>query len=773
MWLLLPMLCASLVLGIGIGALNGVDYTLFDCALVVWLALSALTLAFAKRPISPLLLFASGYALGVVLVVEPPEAPSVPINVEVTCILVVERTSMRDEGWTVTGRLTGSRAESSDEWDVASARVAVHRSSGGWVPTRGDVVMMRVRFRPVGGALHEFAFDPERHARVSGLDASGTARSELVLVSLGRGPLAEIDRLRVRLERTLVTRLAPREAGVLLAIVTGDKSRLDPELRAAFATNGAAHVLAVSGLHLGILCAGAFAVLRRLAILVPALSGRFGAERSAAVATLPLVVAYVLLTGAAASAVRAGIMASVVLIGVMNDRRASSIHALCAAIFVMLVSNPCWLFDVGFQLSVSATASLILTPARPAHGAIRKLLEGIRISTVASLATAPILLWHFGETPLLSPLTNLVVVPPIAFVALPCALVGSLLDALGLFWGGLLIQLAGASVRLAVAIASGAAPVLEVSLVWGRPAGLGLVGWAWVGLWSPRFGVSRTRETLVSLTFALALIAVDAPVDEDALRVHAIPIGQGDCTLVESGAGRFLVDAGGSVTTHGGTARRAILPYLSGRGVARLDVLVLTHADLDHAGDAAEMVRAMRPGEVWVAAGQSSAAFRRARAAASEVGASWRVLRVPLVRIAGSASIVALPTLGGLGRNDGSLVLRVCERRICALLAGDIGAGREEMLLASGVSLRADYLKVAHHGSRTSSRPDFLDRVRPRVGVIHIGRGNRFGFPHQDVIDALRRRGTRIRRTDSGRAVIWATDGVHTWEEPAYSVWQR
>lgn len=770
MWLLLPTLTISLAAGIGTGALSGASQALVVPGIALWLFASAAALIHRRRPVAPVFVFAAGWALGVFVVVDPIESDAVPLDLDVTCLLAVERTSMRDGGWAMTGSLVGLRLGALNTWEVAGGRVVIQRVHGGWVPTRNDVVMLRARFRPSGGPLHEFAFDPVAHARVSGVAAYGVARSELVLVSLGRGPRAAIDRLRVRLERSLMTRLAPREAGVLLAIVTGDKSRLDPELRAAFAANGAAHVLAVSGLHLGILCVGVFAVLRRVVGLSPVVSSAIGAERAAAAVTLPLVLAYVLLTGAPASAVRAGLMASIVLIGVMNDRRASSVHALCAAVLTMLVTNPFWLFDVGFQLSVAATGSLILTPTRSAPGVAAKLIEGIRISTVASLATAPVLLWHFGATPLLSPLTNLVVVPPIAFVALPCALVGSLLDAVGLPGAGVVLWAAGASVRCAITVASIGAPFLEAALVWGRPAGLGLLGWTWVGLWSPAFGAASLRTHAVLVATSVALVAFDSPQRSEELRIHAVPTGQGDCTLVESGVGRLLIDAPGSLASSGSRARRAILPYLAGRGIARVDVVVLTHADLDHAGDAAEVVRATRPAEVWVPDGQSSAAFERARAAASDVGAEWVVVRIPTVRVRGDSTLSVWPALSGLGRNDGGLVMRQCERDVCALFAGDVGAAREEMLLASGVALRAAYLKVAHHGSRTSSTAAFLDAVRPRVGVVHVGRGNRFGFPHREVVRALSTRGTRIRRTDDGAAIVWATDGTAFWEEPAYSV---
>lgn len=767
MWLLLPLLTLALVVGIALGTLGGAS--IFLPSLLAWCLVSLAALGFGHRDLGGLLTISAGLFLGLVAVTQTRPPPDLPLGEGTHCAVHVERTSLRDDGWTVTGRLLATRTDWHARWTYNHhGRIVIHRAVGGWVPTFGDVVSVRVALELPPGPLHEFAFDPGAYARLRRIDGSGAAESELILISLGRGVRPAIDRLRIRLERSIVTRVGPKEAGVLLAILTGDKSRLDPELRDAFAANGAAHVLAVSGLHLGLICVALYGTLRRVFRRSHLVVRWIGGDRASALITLPAMVAYVLLTGAPASAVRAGVMATVMLSAIILDRKPSGIHALCTAVFVMLVENPAWLADVGFQLSVSATASLILTPKRPTSSALSWLIEGLRISSVASLATTPVLLWHFGATPLMSPLTNLVVVPPIAFAALPLGILGAAFDVLGLPGAGWLLWGAAASVRLAIAVASFGAPVLEVSIVWGRPAALGLFGWSLLALASPGFGCASIRAHLAVSLCAAALCVWDLPLVGDDLVVHAIPVGQGDCTLVESRAGRVLIDAPGARSRPGSIARRGVIPYLLGRGVRRVDVVVITHADLDHAGDGATMIRWARPREVWLPAGQESFAMSRARGAATEVGATVRTLRLPFARAREHSSVVALPGGPGLGRNDGGIVLRVCEGPVCALLAGDIEQPREEMLTRAVPALHAEYLKVPHHGSRTSSTAAFLDRVRPRVAVAHVGDGNRFGFPHADVVERYRARGVRFRRTDTGRAILWRTDGTVWWEPDAY-----
>ncbi|MFT6397029.1 MAG: competence protein ComEC [Bradymonadia bacterium] len=767
MWLLLPLLTLALIVGIVIGGVGGASVA--APALLAWIVASIATLGFGRGQRAGLLAMCATTLLGIVVATLPEEPVEIPLDEVVHCAVRVERTSLREDGWTITGKLVATRGSWHDDWDAhEQGTVVIHRAAGGWAPTYGDLLSVRASLALPNRALHEFAFDPVAYAQLRGIDASGSAESELILLSLGHGLRPAIDRLRVRLERSIVTRTGPREAGVLLAILTGDKSRLDPELRASFAANGAAHVLAVSGLHLGLICLALFGTLRRLFQRSAVVARWIGAERAAALVTLPATIGYVLLTGAPASAVRAGIMATIVLSAVILNKKSSGIHALCMAVFAMLVMNPSWLADVGFQLSVTATGSLILTVKRSTDSLFSWLVEGLRISAVASLATTPVLLWHFGATPVMSPLTNLVVVPPIAFLALPLAIVGTFLDVLRLPGAGWCLWAAAWSVRLSVTIASVGAPLLELSIVWGRPHALGLLGWSLLAVGSPGLGCTSRRAHVSVILLAASLCVWDVPTRSDDLLVHAIPVGQGDCTLVESPAGRMLIDAPGVRGRPGATASRAIVPYLQGRGIRRLDVVVVTHADLDHVGDAAAMIRWGMPDEVWLSAGQHAAAMSRALAAAEEVGATIRVLQLPLARVRGDSSLVALPGGPNLSRNDGGLVLRVCERAICALLTGDIEESREAMLVGAVPALRADYLKVPHHGSRTSSTPEFLDMVRPRVAVAHVGRGNRFGFPHSDIVARYDRRAIRFRRTDAGHAILWRTDGRRWWEPAAY-----
>lgn len=666
-------------------------------------------------------------------------------------------------------------------WQSTSAptRVRFTFESPTWHPVCGDVLHVRGELIPPRRALHSYAFDPEAYYRSRGLAAGVRLDGTPALASPSEpGPPAAalataLDRHRVRMERSLSTRASPETVGVLLAVTTGSRGLLEDATRRRYAANGAAHVLAVSGLHLGLLCAAVYGLARRAVRLATLLTRRVPADAIAAALTAPLVVAYVAMTGWPASAVRAGVMALVVLGGVVASRPASSIRALAAAVFGMLVVRPQWCTEVGFQLSVAATASLVGTaalaasrgsaPACPAWRRVaRAVLVSLRVSTVASLATAPVLLWHFGRVPLLSPLTNLIAVPPIALVALPSAVIGANLDALGLPGAGLAIGVADLAVRASAWVADSGSAVLEAQLTWGRPRPVALVGWTLLATASPWLGIARPRAHAVVAAASAVLVAAAPPTAwrTGELRMHAIPVGQGDCTLLILPDGtRALVDGGGDPASPSDTAWTAVLPYLHGIGVGRVDVVIASHADFDHAGGLPALVAELRPAEVWLPPRDARPVVLRIRAAASAVGARVRTITWPLARVREDTRLVAWSAAPGMGHNDAGIVIRVCYHRVCFLLPGDIEAERERALLLSGAPLGATVLKVPHHGSRTSSTEAFIDAVLPALAVLHVGERNRFGFPKPDVVRRYTDRGILVRRTDDGELVV-TTDGA-------------
>lgn len=635
---------------------------------------------------------------------------------------------------------------------------------------RGDEIVVPaevIRPRPV---LHEFAWDGARSAQRNGLVARLSATGEPRWVGARWVPLRGVDRLRLRMERAILTRVAEREAGVLVAMVTGSRGELDDDLRASFAANGGAHVLAVSGSHLTLLAGAVFWLLERVFRRVPRIAGRWGARVAAVAVTLPLVVCYVVLTGSPPSAARAGVMAVAVLLAELFGRKPAALHALFASAALLLAWQPFWLLDAGFQLSWAATLALMVSTQlgrSPMNSALRpgrlrralRWLGGVVATSVApSMFTAPIVLWCFGAIPLWGVLTNLVVVPALAVVGLPFGAAGALLEAtVPSPVGAVLLWVAQMATRLSLWLGTTGSGVLEAPLVWGRPSVAGLLGWSLfglAGLWSQR-PCSGAFVGLSTVGLCVALL-MDAPPwlsAPGALRISAIPVGQGDCTLVELPDGAtLLVDSGGAGTDPAATGRWAVTPWLRGVGIARVDAVVATHGDLDHVGGIGGTIPPL-PAAVYLTSAASLRPPLARVVAAGAIGAGARlVVPAPGRYRLNEVGWLDAPSRG-LEGNDASLAMRVCHAGLCALLAGDAEAPREAELWARG-GLRADVLKLSHHGSRTSSTPIFMDAVRPRLALAELGRDNRFGFPHPETLSTLRTRGIWLERTDAGRSVV-------------------
>jgi competence protein ComEC len=676
-------------------------------------------------------------------------------------------------------------------WRPARGRVAIPRVGAAWLPAVGDTIRVLGRVEPPGHGLHEFTFRPDSYARAIGVTGTLWVEGEPVLVASRPGLLRAIDRFRLRVERSILSRVSGPEAGVLLSMVTSSRQELDPEVNRQFAASGITHVLAVSGMHLTLLALCLVFVLDRLLRWVPLVAGSWGARRTAVLLTAPVMVAYVVLTGAPASAVRSGVMALLVVAATALDRRPSGRHALWGSVVLMVAWEPLWLLDVGFQLSVAATWALLAhgrqqrqagdshaeAPVGRAAAAVawcrKNVRETLLTSVAACLATAPVVIWNFGALPLLSPLANLLVVPAIGTAALPLGAMGASLDAVGLPGGAPLIWLAAGFTRFGLWVSTTCEGVLSASLVWGRPSPWGLVGWTILAVWAPRVGTRPGRLDALTLVLAAALLVADPPPawrPAPVLRLHAIPVGQGDATLAELPNGTtLLVDAGGSGRVTPDTGLRTVLPYLRSLGHARIDVLVATHQDADHIAGLVELVEPLRPREIWTGGLDASRPLVKSLLeAATRAGARVRRLDTEAHRVeAGRTVIEVLPTHHGFEGNDASLMLRLCIGETCALLSGDAESEREAFVVSTGVPLAAAYLKVPHHGSLTSSTAAFVDAVRPRVAVFHVGYENRFGFPRQATVETYRRRGVVMRRTDGGAAVVWALDEQGLREEQA------
>ncbi len=535
------------------------------------------------------------------------------------------------------------------------------------------------------------------------------------------------------------------------AVLMGRRERLPPDWQAAFRAAGLAHLLAVSGLHLGVLVGLLVGLLRLL---------QCPRRLTAGLGTLALGL-YVSAVGAPPSALRAGLMTAFGLLYWGSGRRIAPGRVLPAALLTLLVTVPSLLASAAFCLSAGATLGITLalrgSVQRRQAGWRERSLAFLRVSLGAQAGVLPSQLWFFGVLHPWGPLVNVLAVP-LAGLWLPAVVVARALGPLG----GLPAAVArawadglGALLTRGAVLASGlpGAVVPVPAWVW-LPAALGLLAWV-------RGGGSR----IVALVL-LALTVASPLLDDGRPRLTFLAVGQGDALVVETRSPRrTLVFDTGPAWGDWDAGRDVILPYLRSRGVRRIDLLVLSHPDADHIGGAAALLlrlptTAMVTGD-WPE--NIPGTPERMEAARRRAGVPRTTLRAgDVVGLGGGDCLEVLagaeqevgPARYESGWNDRSLVVRLLVGGLSVLLPGDLEQSGEERLRPHWGRLRSTVLKVSHHGSGGATSSALLAAVAPRLAVVSVGRSNRYGHPDPSVLDRLATTGVRIHRTDR-QGALW------------------
>jgi competence protein ComEC len=652
-------------------------------------------------------------------------------------------------------------------------------------PRPGDLVEVSARVGRPRTFRNPGAFDYSSFLRARGIDLVGTVKNARLIriIPGGNGTFTAFPaRARRLLVGTIDRAAGGREdatTSFLAALLVGERDDLPQEFEDHLIRAGVYHIVALSGLNVALVVALASFLLRLLPI----------PPRARRALLLPCVVLYWVVARPSGSIARAALMALLFLAGAILGRRIPGTGGIASASMLILAANPIWIQDAGFQLSFAATLGLLLVvpTLRDRKGRTRFarlggpwrtvarwsgawLLASWLVSAAALISTSLVSARHFQTLTPVALVANLFAVP-IAGLLLVLALLVCALEPLAHPAAGALIVVARFLVETLERMAAGVAapewcsfPVLTPP-VWLVLAGQSAILLAGVG------GARVRRAALVFLALAIAATAARGREASSTgrLEVVALDVGQGDALLVRFPEGpSMLVDAGGFARSRFDVGAKVVAPALRSLGLLTIDILAITHAHRDHLGGAEAVLRSFSPGAVWLGRMPDDPAVAALERQAAERG-------VPVVfprrgaRIAlGGARLEVLnPGPGvmstGPARNDDSLVLRLSFGGQSVLLTGDLESGLETALVGEGRDLRADLLKIGHHGSRTSTSAPFLRRVSPRVGVISVGRTNPWGHPDVEVVKRLEDAGVEVYRTDRDGAVRFTTDGISPW----------
>lgn len=556
-------------------------------------------------------------------------------------------------------------------------------------------------------------------------------------------------------------RLFGADGPMVRALLIADTRGLDPALRDRYADAGLVHMLSISGLHVAIVGGALLLVLGALRLPRGVASG----------AAVGITVLYVVAIGAPAPAVRSATLFAATQLTQLWQRPVSPWGTFALGAIVPLI-EPRTVLDLGYQLSVTGYAAIVVSGRlgrrvpRGWKGWQKSLSKELIAGALSTLATAPLVAWHFGRLSLVAPLSNLFA-GPIISVLQPTLFATMLLPES--FGAAFTADAARPLLRAMDAVALGAAALPGAAVVVApTPVGIAMAVVGTTALLVAGWARHWTRPLIVALAAASVMLWLPhgLPRSGDGMEVHLIDVGQGDAIALRTPKGRWvLVDAGRSWKS-GDAGRATVIPYLRRRG-GELALFVLTHPHADHIGGAASVIRALKPAALRDAAFvEGSVGYRDLLRTASEVGTAWQRVRpgermdvdgVELEFLApDSAWTVALDD-----PNAASSVVRARYGDVRILLTGDAEAEEEAWLLAANRdALRAEVLKVGHHGSRTSSTEGFVEAVRPRLALVSVGAANTYGHPSPEVMQRLTAAGATVLRTDQLGTIVLRSDGT-------------
>ncbi|MBR5914277.1 MAG: DNA internalization-related competence protein ComEC/Rec2 [Selenomonadaceae bacterium] len=549
-----------------------------------------------------------------------------------------------------------------------------------------------------------------------------------------------IAAIREHYRAAMASVMSAEDAAAIFAMLFGGYAGLNPELVEEFQTTGIVHILSVSGSHMSILAMAVAWLCKTL---------RFSRRLTLALGIF-VIGTYTLLSGMLPQVIRSAIMGILVFTATALEVEAIGARLLTLTALLMLIVKPLLIFDITFQLSFSATAGLIYLAddLRILMYRLPRFFSlPISITLSAQIASLPIIIWYFNQISLSSILSNIFVLPILELIIVVGILIGSsawiipILGKLVFIFEALIFGIGAELNRLFAKIPFSAIQVPTLGL------GAGFVYYLAI--------IFRRAE--IFLLMIIVLIFNFRTSGE--LEISFVDVGQGDCVVVLTPNRKCLIfDTGGVREKVFDVGGRVVLPYLKHEGVREVDAIFLTHAHEDHSGGAGAVIKKLPVHEI-ITAGEPKSEYAATfgisekfldNLRAGKVGEHFKIDGVDV-------EIIFAPNVGT--GNELSNVYKIRYGDITFLITGDLIIENENQMLREGVDVKSTVLKVAHHGSKTSSSEEFLQAVNPKCAVICVGYGNNFGHPRAEVLERLENLGAKIFRTDIDGLIKFKTDG--------------
>lgn len=608
-----------------------------------------------------------------------------------------------------------------------------------------------VKLKRPHGFQNPGGFDYEQWLLTEGIGATGYVKRADINQLIGTDSGPSLDAVRYQLRSSIAD--ATQElstSALMLGLTLGDRSAMTQEQWQILRRTGTSHLLAISGLHIGLIAGIFYFLTRRLWLLFPALLLWLPANKAASLLGLLAAVVYAALAGFALPTIRALIMLAVVVIAIVWNRPLRIGHTLLLALLAVLLVDPLSSFSAGFWLSFVAVA-VILLALMSVNNDRPKFFSLLKIQWFLLLGLAPLTIVFFQMVSLAGLLTNLVAIPVVGFLVVPLLLLATAClwfsESLALVfyaWADALLSQLFAALHWASEL-NFSMLYLAVDRLWV----LLIAMLAAVLLLLPR-GVPFKWPAVIFI-LPLLLGSHQPKLAEGDFKVTVLDVGMGEAVVVRTSKHLLLFDAGPRWRSGFDAGESVLLPYLRENRIDHIDHLMLSHGDNDHAGGAHVIVKNMPVSRITSGTPEQ---FPDWQVSACLAGQSWRWDEVQFS--------VLHPSPGYKGNdNNRSCVLKIESVAGSVLLTGDIQAAAEKQLLKTAADLNSDVLVAPHHGSNTSSTQGFIQAVAPTMVVFPVGFHNQWGFPQAEVLQRYTDIQAEILRTDQQGAVQIDVSRLH------------
>lgn len=620
-------------------------------------------------------------------------------------------------------------------------------------------------------------FDYKRHLLKSGISATMYAQSNNIEIGSSRNinPLMMVGiSLRKRITNTVKMCLPKEQAALLSGMLIGYTEDMSDEVANAFSDAGLSHLTAVSGMNIAFIVFPLVFLFKKMHL----------SQKISNIITIGILILFLFITGFSPSVARAVIMAVIILVGQLLKRETEIFTSISFALILLLIYNPYTLFDIGFQLSFAATLSLVLfykyIKSKLDFKFLPSLVSDVLAATIsAQLGVVLISAMYFNKISIISLISNLLVVPLVevlTILGIVMVLVGQIAiipaEFLGLVCNTFLsfiLYVAKISSQIPFAVVKIATPSIPFLMIYY----IAILYFFWI---RPTFEI-KLKPKYYALALSLILIIFSSmyflPKD---MRLVFIDVGQGDSQLVVTSSGKaMLIDGGGFASMTDLTRNMGdytVVPFLYDYGITKLDLVVSTHGDDDHLQGLLTVFKEIKVDNLIIPYNMDLEPYRSLLELAGKQNTATRACKAgDIIKLDNDTNIKVLNPIEGIKynkspENNGAIVFKLNYKDVNILFTGDIEKEAEKILLDNNADLKADILKVSHHGSKTSTTEEFLNATDPKIAVISVGKNNNFGHPAESVIERLQNKSVKILRTDIHGTILMKTNGsdIKVWK---------